>query len=607
MESDTPNPPQLTQNSYVVLNPALVSAGVISLADNNVVTAGDRTLNLDLYETGSLWSSTGPVLSQGMVVTGTGPFEIGSNIAATDMPVHASMLGTQFVMPHSRYSHWYYLVSPNGDTTAQVTVGAVHHQLNLPQGEVVEFNAGEVQNLSAVITSASPILVMHRGDPASASWYADASPVPPAATELWGFRCTSANIGAVEDDTHVTVYSSDGHQSSYTLQSGDKQAVTIGDNTRQAQGSALHLVADKPIGAVQIADGDGADQTAFFPTSLLNTRFGLPRDTQYIAVACPGANTSVTLYNGNSPPETSSCNANGNYPGKAYFGSPTNGTHIQYGAYFESDKPVYAIYEVSSSNDEHNMLGGGTYVTPFFSADMEGSSPAIDWMDARTAQSGGGATITFPQTGSSQVAQFNYRAGSSNEVWLRHNFGAYPGIDEEPVNELWLNFEYQINNTSIYNPNTGQASKVLYFNWSSPDDRTRTSQVVLGAMDNGNGHRFRLSKELFDNNGHWIPGGEWLGDYAPEPIPENEKLYLQLHIRNSTDGAANGLVQLYSNGELIIERSDVVLNHNPGHSPNHLVLTPQISHTPPGSAEDGYSQYDNVSIYDTDPGFFRAP
>ncbi|MCU7916271.1 MAG: hypothetical protein KZQ65_10365, partial [Candidatus Thiodiazotropha sp. (ex Gloverina cf. vestifex)] len=233
------------------------------------------------------------------------------------------------------------------------------------------------------------------------------------------------------------------------------------------------LVADKPIAAVQIADSDGADQTAFFSNSLLNSRFGLPRDAQYIAVACPEVNTSVTLYNGSNPPVTRSCNADANYPGKAYFGLPVNGAHIQFGAYFESDKPVYAIYEASSSNDEHNMLGGGSYVTPFFSADMEGS----DWMDVRSSQTGGGASITFPFVDNNRVAQFNYRAGSSNEVWQRHNFGAYPGIDEEPVNELWLNVEYLISDTSIYNPNPGQASKILYINWTSPTDNTRTSQV----------------------------------------------------------------------------------------------------------------------------------
>jgi hypothetical protein len=109
---------------------------------------------------------------------------------------------------------------------------------------------------------------------------------------------------------------------------------------------------------VQIADGDGSDQTAFFPTSLLSSRFGLPKDAQYIAVACPEEDTSVTLYNGDNDPITRTCSADGNYPGKAYFGSAENGVvGAQQGAYLESDKPIHVIYESGDSEDEHNLMG----------------------------------------------------------------------------------------------------------------------------------------------------------------------------------------------------------------------------------------------------------
>ncbi|MCU7916272.1 MAG: hypothetical protein KZQ65_10370 [Candidatus Thiodiazotropha sp. (ex Gloverina cf. vestifex)] len=88
-----------------------------------------------------------------------------------------------------------------------------------------------------------------------------------------------------------------------------------------------------------------------------------------------------------------------------------------------------------------------------------------------------------------------------------------------------------------------------------------------------------MSKEVFNANGGWAPGGEWLVDYAADPIPVNEKPYLQLHIRNSTNGAANGFVELCNNGELVFEHRNVVLRDNPGHPPNHLELTPaDLSH-----------------------------
>jgi hypothetical protein len=606
-----PNPIDLTENSFVSLNPRMVSASVMSLADNNVIFAGDRRLDLDLYERASLYDPNQRMITPGMVITGTGPFELGSSVSATDTPAHASMLGRVFVMPHSRFNHTYHMISPQGDATVQINLEGTISTHSLTQGEPFHFETGEVNgNVGAVITSDEPILVSHT---AQASWgSADASPVAPAARELWGVCSGSAYVSAVQDNTQVTIYNSANTSvTEVTMNAGEKRAVCPPLPWRelgQGRGPAVHIVANRPVGAVQIADGDGADQTAFYPTSLLNSRFGIPKNSQYIAIACPSADTRITLYRPDGSTDTQHCSAIGDRPGKAFFGIPqTNGAHIPVRSYLESTRPIYVIYEVTDSGDEHNLIGTDAYVTPLFSADMEGS----DWMDVRSTEAGGGGTITFPVVDNNRVAQFNYRAGYSNEVWLKNYFGAYTDNNGEPVgepvDELWINVEYEISDTAIYNPNPGQASKILYVNWSSPSDNTRTSQVVLGAIDNGNGHRFRMSKEVFNADGSWRPGGDWLVDPADDPIPVNEKLYLQLHIRNSTHGAANGFVELYNNGELVFERRDVVLNDYPGHSPNLLELTSQISHTPPGSGANGYARYDNVSLYDSDPGAFTAP
>jgi hypothetical protein len=105
-------------------------------------------------------------------------------------------------------------------------------------------------------------------------------------------------------------------------------------------------------------DGFEAEINANFPTSLLSTRFGIPINAQYIAVACPEGNTRVTLYNGENAPVTRTCNADGNHPGKAFFGSDENGSvGAQQGAYLESDKPIHVIYEASNSQDEHILVG----------------------------------------------------------------------------------------------------------------------------------------------------------------------------------------------------------------------------------------------------------
>jgi hypothetical protein len=342
-------------DSYVIANSALTSASIVSLVDNNTITAGDLSLDLDLYERGTL-----APLSPGMIVSGTGPFDVGSNIDGTDMPAHASMLGTVFAMPHNRYRHTYLMVSPNGDASVSIDINGAHYQTELPRGEVIAFDAGEAnRDFGAVIRSDLPILLSHIGRESSEN--RDVSPVPPAATELWGIRTANASITAVEDDTRVTLYASSGSATrTITVDAGERYYINVGESgtsAHQGAGSAVHLVADKPINAMQYADSDGTEQTSFYPTHMLHERFGIPVDSQYIAIACSEADTSVTLYRPNEDPVTGQCSADGNYPGKLFFGQSTNGVNIRQGSYLESTKPIYMMYEASDRSDEHNLMG----------------------------------------------------------------------------------------------------------------------------------------------------------------------------------------------------------------------------------------------------------
>jgi hypothetical protein len=153
--------PNLSENSYVVVNPRLASASVVSLVDNNVITAGDMSLDLDIYERGEFYSTTGPVLHPGMVITGTGPFDLGSGINGTDMPPHVSMSGTAFAMPHTRNSHIYHMMSPHDDARISIEINGEHQQMDLPRGLVRTFDAGETNSgFGAIITSDdTPILL----------------------------------------------------------------------------------------------------------------------------------------------------------------------------------------------------------------------------------------------------------------------------------------------------------------------------------------------------------------------------------------------------------------------------------------------------------------
>ena len=118
---------------YHILNPRFGddAAFVVSLADNNIINAGNTTIALDRDEQGVIPMAD---LVQGTLVTGTGPFDIGGAADATDVPLSVSLVGRKFVVPQVR---WYYLLSPDGQASATIHTGdaVTAHVLPVGQGD----------------------------------------------------------------------------------------------------------------------------------------------------------------------------------------------------------------------------------------------------------------------------------------------------------------------------------------------------------------------------------------------------------------------------------------------------------------------------------------
>ena len=345
------------KETYYVMNPrmSLGDASVVSLEDNNLIQVGSTQLQLDRYERGLLPAAE---LTQGAVITGSKAFDIGSEVNGTDVPVSQRFTGTRFVMPQGSYVRRYYLMSPYGDAQAHVYAGehATHPDpttLSLPQGQVIQYDA--VENSGAIrVLADEPIVVSHIVDSTSG----EAMPIPPAAKELWGLRSSNAMVGALEHGTLVDIYADDGTWlQGLSLSVGEFSVIDVGQNAAHGMGSALRLVANKPIGAVQSSDGDGEERTAFFPTAYLGMNFGIPVDTQYVAITCTNAQTQITLHVPGQTSQVAVCNSDGDHPGHVYFGETTSGAHIPVGAYLESTAPVHVVYEAAASEGENNLMG----------------------------------------------------------------------------------------------------------------------------------------------------------------------------------------------------------------------------------------------------------
>jgi len=344
------------EQRYYVLNPSVGGGAlnVASLADSNSITSSSTTLTLNNYQQGTIPASD---LGQGSVISGSGPFDVASNIDDTDILTPAQFAGKVFVIPHFRNSHTYYLLSPNGNANVSVSVGSTNANLLLTQGVVTTYNAGSDNTVSGVIISDVPILVAHT------SGVNDAYIVPPATTKLVGVLSNLVFVGALENNTTVTVTASNGASQIYTLNKGGRITPAIGVSGAQGQGNTYHIEADKPIGAAQGGDGDGNEQSAFWPPEYFATRFAMPVNVQYIVVSCLQANVTVTLTDPINGTVVNTCNSDGTIPGRAYFGSATNGVNINAGAKLESTAPIYVMVENTAKDDEQNLLGNLSEIT----------------------------------------------------------------------------------------------------------------------------------------------------------------------------------------------------------------------------------------------------
>ncbi len=330
-------------------------ASVISLEDGNVISAGSTQLYLDQGESGVI-----PVadLVQGTKVEGTGAFTLGNSVNGTDLPNPGNFAGSLFSIPHKSGSHRYLLLSPdeNAKVTIRLNGDTTTSTLNAGQVHTLEIGDSNGRNKSGVIISNIPILVQHKGYEGDDARYS--YPVPPAALEAWGFRSKRILVGAPgEQGADIDLYASDGDSTGKSISGNEWKEISVGDSESEGRGDAVHIISSQPVSAVQYDDGDGNEATAFFSSDYLATHYVLPVASQYVAVLCTQANTVITLYEDASTADERVCHSDGTVPGKAYFGSSSDGVHMAAGTRIEATKPVYLIYEDAGTNDEKNLLG----------------------------------------------------------------------------------------------------------------------------------------------------------------------------------------------------------------------------------------------------------
>ena len=347
---------------YYMLNPESLNypINIVSLEYDNQITIGSTTFDLDQFNSKTISPSdmTEADFVQGDAISGTAFFTPGQKEPGTNMLVPESFSGTSFVIPHIRHSHKYFILSPYGEASVHIKNNNQDTSITILKGEVFEFDAGSINPDMSTITSSLPVLISHMGYFNSIPY--DAYPVPPVSLEIFGLHLNKTIIGAIEDNTNITVYADNAFTSSFTLNANQYHELEINGSLHEL-GNAVHIIADKPIAAVQSDYPNGSTATAFFDKSYFGHRYGIPIDAENVIVISYDPDVMFSLLSKSRWPVIEAFSgASNNIPGKFILKNkdlPSWKANLTAGNHILTSKPIYLIYDTKTDEERHNVLG----------------------------------------------------------------------------------------------------------------------------------------------------------------------------------------------------------------------------------------------------------
>ncbi len=259
-----------------------------------------------------------------------------------------AMAGKRFTYRMDRGSDRFYVLSPWKDANCKIYDStSLVDSFTVQKGQAVTRNTDITDGNAGILECDAPVLAFHD---ATGN---DAYIMYPASKEWYGVASEYLMISALEDNTYVWYYKSDGttNATPIILNRGETYRETgLGS---QGAGPAVYVKANKPVGVNSIADGDGTDGTTFLPGWELSSKYYFPVDFEYIAVAVPYSFTKCDLKNslGQVVDSKTVGNLESPYPGHMLFGAGDAGYSL------ECNNSVFAYYEQLSNDRETNIFG----------------------------------------------------------------------------------------------------------------------------------------------------------------------------------------------------------------------------------------------------------
>lgn len=187
-------------------------------------------------------------------------------------------------------------------------------------------------------------------------------------------------------------------------------------------------------------------------------------------------------------------------------------------------------------------------------------------------------------------------SGTENEnTYAEHAVGDYyslPGAPNTKLTEIWMTMYTKLGPSNYHLPVDSQ--KIFIFNYTDGTNSQRTYQIYAFWGDDG---------VLVVDRADWTGGGTFT------PIDQNTNLpayewepdtwvKLKIHVKNNTSGNSDGVVQLWINDVLKINRSNVNINGTSEDGIGKIILS---GYTNDATDTNGTQCWDTWSATETDP------
>ncbi|MCF7798375.1 DUF2341 domain-containing protein [Candidatus Woesearchaeota archaeon] len=321
---------------------------IMSYVASNEVNVGASTYTLGEFGTQTVSSG----LSLATEIQAKDAVQIEGAGADDDIIAPVSWASTEFIFGGMRSNDRFCMLSPWGSASVTIYDGGSSDW----SGTVTSSGTCQTVDISngnaARVVSDIPILVVKTSTNSR-----DAYTFYPATTDdIYGGSASNAVfIASGPSVTAVSCIGADATSGSTSIPANDEYDcgadVTTGDS---GSGTAVKVVSDYKIGAIQQADHDGTESTVLVPTKEFGTVFGSGLDAQYIAVVSLTQNNNCSIYTSGGLFDWD-ISTGTSALSQACFGCNSDSVFVSGPWKMECEQPVWAYYE-DDNDHETNML-----------------------------------------------------------------------------------------------------------------------------------------------------------------------------------------------------------------------------------------------------------